>query len=76
MTTVRELIQYLEKLPPDTEVSVIVGYDCGYSYCTEEVALNLDPYKGNIDFLDFRNNQFVKETHELYNKTFLTLGEK
>lgn len=61
MTTVRELITYLESLPEDTEVSVIEGYDCGYSYCTKEVELNLCPENGNVDFTDFTGNQFADE---------------
>jgi len=76
MTTVSQLITYLQELPPDTEVSVIEGYDCGYAYCTKEVDLDLDPYNGNVDFTDFTGNQFAKEGSEHFNKKYLTLGIK
>lgn len=76
MTTVRELIDYLKTLPEDTEVEVIVGHYSDYSYCTETVPLNLDPYTGNVDFTDFSGNEFVKEGSKFFNKKYLTLGEK
>ena len=76
MATVLDLIEYLNTLPSDTEVSVIRGYDCNYSYCAEEVALDLDPLTGNIDFTDMTGNQFVKEDSEHYNKKYLVLGER
>ena len=75
MTTLREFIDYLECLPPETEVSVIHSYDCGYSTCTKEVPLDLDPVTGNVDFTDLTGNQFVKDDDPRANKKYLVLGE-
>ncbi len=41
-TTIKEFIEYLKTLPPDTEVGVICGYTSGYSYDTKEVPLEID----------------------------------
>ena len=75
MTTITEFIEYLKTLPPDTEISVVRGYDCGYSYCTEEVPLNIDPLNGNVDFTDLTGNQFINDDDPKSNKKYLTLGE-
>jgi hypothetical protein len=75
MTTVKEFIEYLQTLPPDTIVRTVEGYDCGYAYCTEEVDLNLGD-KGNVDFIDFTENQFVDKKNYLYKKKLLTIGVK
>ncbi len=40
-TTIKEFIEYLKTLPPDTEVGVICGYTSGYSYDTKEVPLEI-----------------------------------
>lgn len=74
MTTVSELIEYMQKLPPDTEVEVIEGYDCGYATCTRIVNLDLDELSGNVEFTDFRDNPFVSESDPYYKKTYLLLG--
>jgi len=76
MTTVKELIDYLETLPRETEVHVVVGIDCGYGYGTKEVPLDLDPAEGNMEFMDFTGNKFVKEGSDLVNKKYLLLGEQ
>ena len=74
MTTKTEFIEYLKTLPPETEVRVVRGYDCGYSKCTEEVPLNIDPVTGNVKFIDLTGNQFVKDDDRA-NKKYLILGE-
>lgn len=76
MTTVRELIEYLQTLPESAEVQVVEGYDCGYSYCTKEVDINLHPYDGNVDFIDLTGNQFVDQDDERFNNAYLILGLK
>ena len=75
MTSITEFIEYLKTLPPDTEISVVCGYDCGYSTCTEEVPLDIDPINGNVEFTDLTGNQFVKNDSPIANKKYLTLGE-
>lgn len=74
-TSITQLIEYLKTLPPDTELSVVRGYDCGYSTCTEEVPLDLDPITGNVDFADYTGNKFVKPDSPLRNKKYLVFGE-
>ena len=74
MTTITEFIEYLKTLPPETEVSVVRGYDCGYSKCTEEVPLNIDPATGNVEYIDLTCNQFVKDD-DMASKKCLILGE-
>ena len=75
MTTITEFIEYLQTLPPETEISVVRGYDCGYSTCTEEVPLDIDPLTGNVEFIDLTGNQFVKDDDLMANKKYLSLGE-
>lgn len=64
MTTVADLIKYLETIPSDTIVEIVENNRC------INLDLNIHP-----DFTDFHNNQFIDENHELYNKRFLVLGE-
>ncbi len=59
-TTIKEFIEYLKTLPPDTEVGVICGYTSGYSYDTKEVPLEIDE---NTCYTDFTGNPNVKEEH-------------
>jgi hypothetical protein len=73
MITVKEFIEYLQTLPPDTIVRTFEGYDCGHAHYTEEVDLNLGD-KGNVDFIDFTGNQFVDKENYLYEKKLLTIG--
>lgn len=75
MTTITEFIEYLRTLPPETEVRVVRGYNCGYSLCTEEVLLDINPITGNIDFTDLSGNKFIKDDDPRANKKYLTLGE-
>lgn len=75
MTTITEFIEYLKTLPLETEISVVRGFDCGYSTCTEEVPLDLDHVTGNVDFTDLTGNQFVRDDDPRANKKYLTLGE-
>ncbi len=72
MTTKRQFIEYLESLPDDTEIRVIVrdSYD-GFDW----KPLDAQPNTGNIDFVDYTKNAFVKQPHKNYGKIILYLGE-
>ena len=76
MTTITEFIEFLKTLPPETEISVVRGYDCGASYFTEEVPLSIDPNTGNVYFTDLTGNQFIKGDDPRLNKKYLIIGEK
>jgi len=77
MTTIKEFKEWLSQFPEDTIVEVSIqqpsrGYE---SYgCIEFASPNLENGDG-WEFLDFRNNKFVKENYEHFGKCFLRLGE-
>ncbi len=75
MATVKELIEYLRKIPLDTELRVVVTYDCGYSTCAKYVPLDLDENTGNVDYTNLANNKFVKFDSNLHDRRFLDFGE-
>lgn len=52
MTTVRELIDYLETLPDDTEVRVLKETACMYEVSTRFVPLKIDE---NTDYTEFKD---------------------
>ena len=74
-TTVKDLIEYLKGIPLDTELRVVVSYDCGYSTCTKFVPLDIDPVAGNVAYTDTANNRFVEKHSELWDRRFLDFGE-
>ena len=74
-TTVKELIEYLQTIPLDTELRVVVTEDCGYSRCSSFVPMELDQYKGNVEYTDMANNRFVEKHSELWDRRFLDFGE-
>ena len=73
MTTVKEFIEYLEGLPEETEVQVLVmqGGSYGGDYAEWE-PLDITT---NTDLIDLRDNQFSKGTSR-EGKVYLELGEK
>ena len=73
MTTVKELIEYLKSIPLDTELRVLVSYDCGYSTCTKFEPLVIE---GNTDYTNLSGNQFVKKDSPNFDKRFLDFGEE
>jgi len=70
---IKDLIKYLETLPPQTDVKVVVMHDCGYSgYIGEFEDLIIDK---NTELTDMRKNQFAKgKPYE--NEVTLYLGDK
>lgn len=71
-TTVKQLIEYLETLPEETEVSVVEtaqgGFAGDYSYFAD---LDIGDH---CEFTDFTGNKFVKKTEPHYNKKTLDIG--
>jgi hypothetical protein len=76
MTTIKEFIEYLKTLPPDTEISVLRTYTSGYNTIVERVPLNLDPIEENVEFIDLTGNKFVKKDDDGFNKKYLVLGSE
>ena len=70
-TSITEFIAYLQTLPKDTELFVVVCSDDVCSYHTSEVPLDLSE---NVDFVDLSDNPFVKKGDERYGKKYLTIG--
>lgn len=72
MTTVKELLTYLQTLPPETEVSVRVEKTGVWECWTEMEDLNLDEYTGNVELLDFRKDSH--KNSQYYGKCYLHFG--
>lgn len=72
MTTVQDLIAHLQTLPPETEVLCLKEVSCGWSYSTSFVPLVIESH---LDFVDFRNNEFVGPDHPFFGKAALYIGE-
>jgi len=58
MTTAKELIEFLQSIPEDTEIEVVETDIRGYSMVANEVALDLKPldtifYSENMTYYDF-----------------------
>ena len=81
MTTVKQLIEYLKKLPPETECEVLVENPPRRPYAGYEVSvepMDLREYEGNVEFTDFTIDGFnsVKPDAPYYKKKYLKFGEK
>ena len=74
-TTVKELIKYLETIPLDTELRVVVVEDCGYSQCARFEPMDISEFTGNVAYTNLAGNQFVKQDSPMFNKRFLDFGE-
>ena len=72
MTTVAELIEYLKKLPPETEVRVVEVDNYEYSICSSFKPLDL---ANNVNYVDLTGNLNVEEDSPLFGRKFLDLGE-
>jgi hypothetical protein len=81
MKTVKDLKEWLNVFPEDTEVQFAVQHPGGNyeSYGAlefEEPDLSNNEYGKGWEFYDFRNNQFVKEDDPRFGKCYLELGER
>jgi hypothetical protein len=80
MTTVKQLIEYLKMLPPETECQVLVekpSYrNYGGAYDVSVESMDLREYEGNVEYTDFADNQFTKPGEPHFNKKYLQFGER
>jgi|LakMenEpi03Aug12_release.lakeMendotaPanAssembly.Ray.scaffolds.fasta_scaffold670427_2 hypothetical protein len=79
MTTVAQLIEYLQTLPQDAEVDVLKEVSANWSTWTEFTSLEIPDKYGcsdNLEVYDYRDNQFVKEGDPRFGKVYVSFGEK
>jgi hypothetical protein len=81
MTTKKEFIEWLNRFPDETIIEVGIQGTSGnyesYGWLNFVSPILTDSDVGDgWEFSDFKNNKFVKETDEYYNKSFLRLGER
>jgi Ran GTPase-activating protein (RanGAP) involved in mRNA processing and transport len=79
MTTVAQLVEYLQTLPQDAEVDVLKEVSANWSTWTEFTALEIPGeygYSDNLEVYDFRDNQFVKEDDARFGKVYVSFGGK
>ena len=77
MTTVAQLIEFLQTLPQDAEVDVMAERRGQWWTYTEFEELQIPDEHGNSDNLevyDFRDNQFVKEGDPRFGRVFVSFG--
>lgn len=74
MCRVDKLIEYLQTLPPETEVNVLEIGSSGYEMTHKWVPLELGEYSDTCDFIDLTNNPFVKDDDPRKNSKSLDLG--
>lgn len=80
MATVKEFKEWLNRFPDDAIVEVGIQQkapaweSCG-AVNFEEFTLTDSDYGSGWEFVDLRNNQFVKEDSPSFGKCYLRLGE-
>lgn len=80
MTTVKEFKEWLNRFPDNTEIEIAVQEERPmYESYGAVVFVALDLEDSDIgngwEFMDFRTNQYVKETESHYKKAYLRIGE-
>ena len=80
MTTIKDFKKWLDNFPEETIVEVGIQQSStnwesygSIKFVSPKIE-RTDMYDG-WEFIDFRNNQFVKEYEEHFGKCFLRLGE-
>lgn len=73
-TTVKELKTYLETLPEETEVEVLVEKSGHYQTYTQFEPLEIGPYSDTLEFVDLTGNPYVKPEATYFGKKFLKFG--
>jgi hypothetical protein len=79
MTTVAQLVEYLQTLPQDAEVDVLKEVSANWSTWTEFTALEIPGeygYSDNLEVYDFRDNQFVTQGDPRFGKVYVSFGGK
>lgn len=77
MTTVAQLIEFLQTFPQDAEIDVMAERQGTYSCYTEFEPLQIPDewgYSDNLEVFDFRDNQFVKEGDPRFGKVYVSFG--
>ena len=80
MTTVKDLKKWLERFPEDTLVEFGVqetatGYESYGPVNFVSPKLEDSDNGDSWEFMDFKNNRFVKPDSEYYKKAYLQLGD-
>ena len=81
MTTVKDLKKWLDRFPDDTLVEFGVqespaAYQSYGPVNFVSPTLEDSDYGDSWEFVDFKNNRFVKSDSDYYKKAYLQLGEK
>jgi hypothetical protein len=79
MTTVAQLIEYLQTLPQDAEVDVLKEVSANWSTWTEFTPLQIPDAYGcsdNLEVYDYRDNQFVTQGDARFGKVYVSFGGK
>ncbi len=74
MCKISELIEYLQKLPPEAEVNVLEIDSCGYQITYNWVPLSLEKYSDNCDYIDLSGNMFLEKDDPRRDHKSLDLG--
>ena len=80
MVTIKEFKDWLNRFPEDTIIELgiqqpAVNYESHGEVKFISPKLEDNDYGDGWNFIDFRNNQFVKEDSPDYGKCYLQLGE-
>lgn len=79
MTTVAQLVEYLQTLPQDAEVDVLREVSVNWSTWTEFTSLEIPDeygYSDNLEMYDYRDNEYVKEGDPRFGKVYVIFGGK
>ena len=77
MTTVAQLIEFLQTLPEDAEIEVMSECRDSWETYTKFEELQIPDEHGNSDNLevyDFRDNQFVTESDPRFGRVLVCFG--
>ena len=80
MTTLKDLKEWLNRFPDDTIIEFGIqqragNYEAYGAVKFENPKLTNNDIGEGWEFMDFRNNQFVKEDATYFGKCYLRLGE-
>lgn len=73
---VRELIQWLSEFKDQEAEVLIVEHESGTGYCDQggnAYSREFNPQQ-HVEYTDFRNNPYVKETEDHYGKSYVLIG--
>jgi hypothetical protein len=73
MTTVAQLIEFLQTLPQDAEIDVMAEKENEVVYEELEIPDEFGN-SSNLNVFDFSNNFFIRDGHELFGKVIVSFG--